>query len=53
MNYDAKADTPTTTACSPEPEWTANYFWACACGHVYDHSGRVGITSQHVDHVGA
>jgi hypothetical protein len=39
------------TACSPEPVWSAGYVWACACGHVHDHSGRRGITSQHAEHL--
>lgn len=39
------------TACSPEPVWTAAYAWACACGHVYDHSGRRTINVLHVEHL--
>lgn len=40
------------TTCSPEPVWTAAYVWACACGHVYDHSGRRTISAQHTEHTG-
>lgn len=39
------------TACSPEPVWSPGYVWACACGHVYDHSGRREITAQHAEHL--
>lgn len=39
------------TPCSPEPVWSAGYAWACACGHVYDHSGRRPINSQHSEHL--
>lgn len=39
------------TACSPEPVWTPAYVWACACGHVYDHSGRRTISAQHTEHL--
>ena len=36
--------------CSPEPVWSPGYVWACGCGHVYDHSGRREIGTQHAEH---
>lgn len=39
------------TTCSPGPVWTAAYVWACACGHVHDHSGRRTINAQHAEHL--